>query len=63
MPVLDDVRVLEVGDFISVAQCGKLLADFRVDRNSRSHVWLRWFNEAPVLLLCAIIILVVVKPF
>ena len=31
MPVLDDVRVLEVGDFISVAQCGKLLADFGAD--------------------------------
>jgi putative membrane protein len=43
--------------------CGKLLADFRQDRNTRSHVWLRWFNEAPVLLLFAIVILVVVKPF
>ena len=43
--------------------CGKLLADFRQDRNARSHVWLRWFNEAPVLLLAAIVILVVVKPF
>ena len=28
-----------------------------------SHVWFRWFNEAPVLLLIAIVILVVVKPF
>lgn len=43
--------------------CGKLLKDFREGRNSRSHVWYRWFNEIPVLLLTAIVLLVVVKPF
>jgi len=43
--------------------CAKLLADFRHDRNTRSHVWFRWFNEFPVLVLIAIVILVVVKPF
>ncbi len=43
--------------------CGKLLVDFRNDRNNRSHVWLRYFNEVPVLLLFAIVMLVVVKPF
>lgn len=43
--------------------CGKLLAGFRSDRNTRSHVWYRWFNEVPVLFLAAIVILVVVKPF
>ena len=43
--------------------CGKLLADFRNDRNTRSHVWLRWFNEIPVLFLLAIVILVIVRPF
>jgi len=43
--------------------CGKLLADFRNDRNTRSHVWLRWFNEIPVLFLFIIVMLVVVKPF
>jgi protoporphyrinogen IX oxidase len=42
--------------------CGRLLAAFRDERNTRSHVWLRWFNEAPVLLLFAIVVLVVVKP-
>jgi putative membrane protein len=42
--------------------CGRLLADFRNDRNTRSPVWLRWFNEVPVLLLIATVILVVVKP-
>ncbi len=42
--------------------CGKLLADFRNDRNTRSHAWFRWFNEFPVLILFSIVILVVVKP-
>lgn len=43
--------------------CGKLLRDFRDDRNRRSHVWFRWFNEAPVIALIGIVILVIVKPF
>ena len=45
------------------AWCGKLLIDFKHERNKHSHVWYRWFNEAPVLVLFAIIILAVVKPF
>jgi putative membrane protein len=43
--------------------CGKLMLDFRAGRNRRSHVWFRWFNEAPTLVLFAVVILVVVKPF
>jgi putative membrane protein len=43
--------------------CGKLVADFKHDRNRHSHVYYRWFNEAPVLALIAIIILVEIKPF
>lgn len=43
--------------------CGRLLKAFREGRNLRDHVWYRWFNEAPVLLLMAVVILVVVKPF
>jgi putative membrane protein len=43
--------------------CGKLLLDFKHGRNSKSHVWFRWFNEFPVLILIAVIILVEVKPF
>ncbi len=43
--------------------CGKLLIDFRNDRNRHSHVFYRWLNEFPVLLLIAIIILASVKPF
>ena len=43
--------------------CGRLMLDFRAGRNRRSHVWFRWFNEAPTLVLFAVVILVVVKPF
>ena len=43
--------------------CGKLLGDFRHDRNTKSHVWYRWFNEFPVLILIAAVILAVLKPF
>ena len=43
--------------------CGKLLIDFRNDRNRHGHVFYRWLNEFPVLLLIAIIVLITVKPF
>jgi putative membrane protein len=43
--------------------CGSLLKKFENGRNVRSHVWYRWFNEVPVVLLLAIIVLVIVKPF
>jgi protoporphyrinogen IX oxidase len=43
--------------------CGKLVRDFAQDRNQHSHVFYRWLNEAPVLALIAIVILVEVKPF
>ncbi len=43
--------------------CLKLLLDFKHERNTKSHVWFRWFNEFPVIILIAVVILVVVKPF
>ncbi len=43
--------------------CGKLLKDFALGKNRRGHVWYRWFNEIPVLVLAAVVVLVVVKPF
>ena len=43
--------------------CWKLMRDFKHDRNSHGHVFYRWVNEFPVLLLLGIVILVVVKPF
>ena len=43
--------------------CGHLVKQFAVGKNSRSHVFYRVFNELPVLVLFAIVILAVVKPF
>ena len=43
--------------------CRQLLQVFLADGNTRSHTWFRVFNELPVLLLLAIVILVIVKPF
>jgi len=43
--------------------CLIYLKQLRDDRCTRSHVFFRWFNEFPVILLVAIVILVVVKPF
>lgn len=42
--------------------CGKLLLDFKHDKNRHGHVWYRWFNELPVLILIAIILLVELQP-
>ena len=42
--------------------CGKLMLDFRRERNVHGHVWYRWFNEFPVLILVAVVLLVVFKP-
>ena len=43
--------------------CGKLMLDFKHDRNRYGHVFYRWLNEFPTVLLLVIVILVVVKPF
>ena len=43
--------------------CARLLRQFVADTCQRSHVWFRWFNEIPVLLLLLAVVLVVVKPF
>ncbi len=43
--------------------CGRLLKAFDAGNSTHSHVWFRWFNEIPVLVLFAVVILVVVKPF
>ncbi len=42
--------------------CGKLLLDFKHDHNKHGHVFYRWLNEFPVLILIAVVILAVVKP-
>jgi putative membrane protein len=43
--------------------CKRLLKKFENGENTHSHIWYRWFNEAPVLGMLAVVILVVVKPF
>ncbi len=43
--------------------CMRLLRQFERGHNQRSHVWFRWFNELPVLLMVAAVVLVVVKPW
>jgi len=45
------------------AACGYFLRQFASDNNSRSHTFFRIFNELPVILLVAIILLAVLKPF
>jgi len=43
--------------------CGSIIRDLQSNPTRRSHVWYRWFNELPVLVLFAAVILAVVKPF
>jgi putative membrane protein len=43
--------------------CGRLLLDFKHGRNRHGHVFYRWLNEFPVVILIAVTLLVVVKPF
>ena len=43
--------------------CKRLLRAFEARQNTKSHVWFRWFNEIPTVLLIAIVVLAVVKPF
>ena len=43
--------------------CGVLLRKLEAGQDRHSHVWYRWFNEVPVLLLTTVVVLVVVKPF
>ena len=42
--------------------CGRIIREFESGQNNRNHVWFRWFNEFPVLILFAVVILVVIKP-
>ena len=41
--------------------CGKLLVDFKFDRNHHGHVFYRWLNEVPTVILVAVVLLVVLK--
>lgn len=52
-----------IGLIVYHVYCGKIMRDFKSGKNSRSHVWFRWFNEVPVIALFIVTILVIVKPF
>jgi putative membrane protein len=43
--------------------CARLLKRITAGADQRSHVWYRWFNEAPVLMMIGAVLLVVLKPF
>ena len=43
--------------------CGRVLKQFRAGGNARSHVWFRFYNELPVVILLIVLFLVVLKPF
>lgn len=42
--------------------CGKIVTAFKNDQNTRGHVFYRWFNEFPVLILIGVVILAVIRP-
>lgn len=43
--------------------CAYMLRRFEAGTMRKGHVWFRWFNEIPVVLLVVVVVLVVVKPF
>lgn len=43
--------------------CGHLIKAFANEQIQQGHVWFRWFNELPVIVLLFIVLLVVLKPF
>ncbi|BBN80684.1 membrane protein [Pseudoalteromonas sp. A25] len=54
--------VLVIALYVYHGYCFKLLNDFKHDRNQKSHRFYRYFNEFPVLLLLAIVLLAILKP-
>jgi len=45
------------------AYLGKLMFDFKHERNTHGHVFYRWLNEFPVLLIIPIVLLAIIKPW
>jgi protoporphyrinogen IX oxidase len=54
---------LVLGLVLYHAYCAILYRRFASGGNTRSHLWFRWFNEVPVLMLVAIVALAIGKPF
>lgn len=42
--------------------CRALLIAFEEGRNTHSHLWYRWFNEVPAVILLIVVYLVIFKP-
>jgi putative membrane protein len=55
--------LLVVGLIVYHAMLVRLVRNFARDANTRTSRWLRLFNEVPAVLLIAIVLLVIVKPF
>lgn len=49
--------------FVYHLLCGRYMRAINDNRNQHSHVFYRFFNEAPVIFLFGIVILAVLKPF
>ncbi|MCL2022632.1 MAG: CopD family protein [Betaproteobacteria bacterium] len=43
--------------------CWTIIRRFREDKNLRGHVWFRWFNELPTLIMFAAVFSAVLKPY
>ncbi|WP_031274534.1 MULTISPECIES: CopD family protein [Pelistega] len=43
--------------------CFKIHRQFEQGKNTKSHIFFRWYNEAPLLLLLVVVTLVILKPF
>jgi putative membrane protein len=43
--------------------CGRVLKQFQHANNRKTHIWYRFYNELPVLILLIVLFLVVLKPF
>ena len=54
---------LVAGLIVYHLMCRHFLQVFIADANTRSHTWFRVFNEIPVLILLAVVLLVIVNPF
>ncbi|MEM9387206.1 MAG: CopD family protein [Pseudomonadota bacterium] len=63
MPWLHAKLALVLGLIAYHAYCLRIIGRFSVGREKHSHIWFRWFNEAPALVLIAVVILAVTKPF
>ena len=55
--------VLVFGLLVYQIFCWYFMQLFKADRNVHSHIFYRWFNEVPTILLIGIMILIFVKPF